>query len=743
MTVVVASLPYVVQKIKLPFDASFGVYIYGFVIQQCLHAVFPEMGVHSHQVISSLLAIGFGVFSWQFVEKRFIKLGNEIRVTDFINFINKKSKVQIENIPQTQQIFFNDRVLGIDIKKLKSSKFIFLISFTLVAAVIHALVLKFVFPGYYSPLYPLHSDYYIPAAVANSSLDVYSFSGLLTWPRPVHITFMKIIGYTGIQGSIACVIALVCINTALGALLLKYIFKIPITKLFLLFFILYCFLLFSQPYFYIFYAQDIGSQLSYFFLLIGALVYFFKYEDSITFANISLFVFCFLAFLSKETYGLVGLSSAFLWFIYYRRKHAFNAFIPMIATGSALVIAFAINILVKSSFINPDAEVNSDYHISLNPMLVIPEWLRYANESINIVNIIVAILILFLVIKSKNSNRIKLLYLLAGCIIATGLSWVPNAILPNHHFKGYSFNGAYLFYLPLLILPVVLFEKDKAKGFSIAVVVLCLLSPVFNKNKYSDLDNTWVLIQEGTQRNLLKSLDKQIGRLEASSTPQKIIIQGISFPFHPFSHPEALRVFSNAKFAHFDVVNTNPSFQNGVRTDLVKFISPSDTLKTRYDERWQFDDQGNLIAAIDLEAEKVFLKPKVRESAFIVTSESLPLHKTEGFYNLEGNLRWTNGEASIGLDSTISVKDSVILKLDTFMPPICKNVSPELKIVGSNNKIYKPRMFMRSGDTFYFLFLMNNSDSIKKIDITSERIDASPDLRILSFPFVRLEVIKK
>ena len=79
----VSSIPYVIKKLRLPFDASYGVYIYGFVIQQCLHHLFPAMGVHVNQVVASLLAIGMGIISWYLIEKRAIAYGHRVAAMDW------------------------------------------------------------------------------------------------------------------------------------------------------------------------------------------------------------------------------------------------------------------------------------------------------------------------------------------------------------------------------------------------------------------------------------------------------------------------------------------------------------------------------------------------------------------------------------------------------------------------------------------------------------------------------------
>lgn len=70
-----ATLPAVVTWLKLPFDASYGVYIYGYLVQQCLRYAWPGLGLHGHQALASLLALGVGALSWFLVEKPAIRVG--------------------------------------------------------------------------------------------------------------------------------------------------------------------------------------------------------------------------------------------------------------------------------------------------------------------------------------------------------------------------------------------------------------------------------------------------------------------------------------------------------------------------------------------------------------------------------------------------------------------------------------------------------------------------------------------
>lgn len=727
----ISSTDFVIKHLKLPFDASYGVYVYGFMIQQCLHALFPGMGVHGNQLLSGGIAVAMGIFSWYVVEKRFLELGNRLFSEEKPWSVMKKGM----NLSWGRGEANYQSFKGL----LQNRVFVFTF-FVILALIIHAAVLKFIFPGYYSPLYPQHSDFYIPATLANSSHPNYSFIGLLGWPRPMHMTFMKIIGYTGIHGSIACVIALVAVNCVLAALLIKRIFNLSFNWKLVAGFSIYCFLVFSQPYFYIFYAQDIGTHLSFFFLLWGAHLFYTTFNRSTMLANLLLFSCGLLAFLSKETYGLVGLFLALLWVIYYRRVSLLKAILPLLVIGIAFIIAFIINVVVKSAFVNPDASAESPYHISLQPFVVLRQWLLYARESLNIANIsIISLLLAFLIFSYQKVAKKELLYIVIGCMIAAGLAWVPNAVLPNHHYKGYSFNGAYLFFLPLLLLPILWVEFNRKKVAVVLGLSLCFLSPLLDIPKYKDESNTWVLYQEKTQRNLLNGLEASIKTLTPSKTPQKVLIEGITFPFQPFVFPEALRVYPNAVFANFDVVNHNPSIQNGDRADLVKFVKPEDSGLVEYDQKWIFNEEGQLVSTQNLAAEKVFDKAGDSAHLIRINYNDLPQFSATGFYGPENGINWTNGNVSIDLKNAVQNKDSIILRLNTYMPPICKNVMPRLKLTDRDNNSYDASLSTRKGDMFYYLFVVNKKN-IQKINILSETVNAAPDLRTLSFPFVSLEI---
>lgn len=730
--ILIASFPFVISNLKLPFDASYGVYIYGFMVQQCMHSVFPQMGVYGNQALSIIIALGMGILSWYLVEKKCIEWGN--------SFYNAKSSFNIKEIIKDLQLRIDRSIPTYWLKK--NQALVFLV-FIFLALLVHAIVLRFIFPGYYSPVTPQHSDFYIPAAFANAPGEYYSFKALLSWPRPIYLIVAKIFGYMGIQGGIACIIVLVTINCAFTFLLAKKILEIPLSLFLIALFALYSYLLFSHPFFYTFYSQDLGAQLSYFFLLTGTYCYHSLYRRSLLFANIALLCCSFLAFLSKETYGLTALFIALLW-LYYQRKNSFlKATLPLIMIAISFVVAFAINVLFKSVFVDLKATKDAPYHISLNIVSVTREWFRYATESLNIANLAMIVFIGYLVFFKINAGKIKMSLLFIACVGGMILSIVPNAILPNHHYTGYSFNGSYIFYLPLVFLPVFWQQKAGNQWLLIASIVVCVISPAFNIAKYKGVNNTWVLIQETNQRNFLKAIGPLMKTIPATGNSQKILVKGITFPFHPFAYPESLRTFPNAKYATFDVVNYNPAFTNNQKNDLVTFISPSDSAMATYDQVWVFDNQGQLVSTENILMDKVLAASSDTTGLMKIDYNNLSEYAATGFYDSEAGIRWTNGNAAIELKNLEKWKDTVIVKLNTYMPPICKKVNPKLFLTDINNQDHVPTYTNRKDDTFNYLFIFNKGEKIKKLKILSETIDASPDKRILSFPFRDLLINEK
>jgi hypothetical protein len=128
--------------------------------------------------------------------------------------------------------------------------------------------------------------------------------------------------------------------------------------------------------------------------------------------------------------------------------------------------------------------------------------------------------------------------------------------------------------------------------------------------------------------------------------------------------------------------------------------------------------------------------------ALLITVNDIDEFITRGFHEKENDIRWTNGKASIEFPGVYSIKDSLQMKLRTYMPPICKDIFPKVFITDSSKREFEPVWFKREGDNFLYGFHFAQPTQIQKISILSDTIHASPDLRTLSFPFISMELTK-
>ena len=461
---------------------------------------------------------------------------------------------------------------------------------------IHALVLLLVFPGYYNPLWPNHSDFYIPVALAESDLRYIDY---FRFPRPMGVIFMDAIGHLGVRGAMLVVVAAALLNTALTAALFRRVVAIKLDWLFLLAFSSYVFLVFSHPYFYVFSTYDCFSQLSYLFLVSAAWI-FFKY-DSIprsAYLIISAILLLF-SFLFKETYSLSALLLGAIWFFANRPKGVIRAAMPIVVVSVALAITFLINAINGSPFTGAKSYAGSPYLIVLSPLELIIEWRRYGIDGLNLLTFSLLLLVASSTFKflSDIGERRWLVILLP---LAGALAWLPNAALPNHYSSGYSFNGIYLMYVPILLAAFLWRAGYIARVLSAVLVMGALCSPIFFDDSYKS--NAWILKQEDRQRNLLQALEGLTAVLTSDVGSQRILVTGIDFPFTPFDHGLSMHSFTRGADIQFDVLAYKPRGVGVAAFPLleaqpsgVKFISAQDVNFLQYQRVWAFNSDGNLV----------------------------------------------------------------------------------------------------------------------------------------------------
>jgi hypothetical protein len=498
--------------------------------------------------------------------------------------------------------------------------FLQLVLLTAIALIIHAIVLKFIFPGYYSPLYPHHSDFYISQALAHAPGDFFQYKSL-GYSRPLGFFFLKMIGFLGIHGAILFTVINVAVNVGATALFVRRFMNIPFGVKFILMFCIYCYLLFSQSFFYTFYTHDVFSHLSYFFLLIGV-YFFYKFFDRNNWVGGGLLaLFSIMAFLCKETYMLSALFLSFVWFIYSRKKSFRKAILPLIIFTGMVVMVSVFNYVIKSVFVNFQNNVLVDtYYVNFTPRSVISELARYADEGLNLILWTVIGLMIIAAISYAREKDKRILYMIFGCIIAAIMTLLPNAVIPNHHNGGYSFSAAYLLYLPVIFIPLLQNNRVMIPYIGVLVIGLSVISPFFNRTRYAS--QWWVLLQEETQRNILGSLDTLMREIKPAQTRHNILVTGLTMAFYPFHHPLALLDYKNSRFANFDVVNYS-LLKSTERSYSVKFILPTEIKIGQYDEIWMFAGDGSLIRKLRVNTGTADIIEKKETRDLIIYPDSL------------------------------------------------------------------------------------------------------------------------
>lgn len=80
------------NKFKPKNDISYGIYIYGFTVQQCFAFLFPHSGVLFNQVASLACSYIIAMLSWKFIEKPSIAFGEQVHNVILAYFTRTSSR---------------------------------------------------------------------------------------------------------------------------------------------------------------------------------------------------------------------------------------------------------------------------------------------------------------------------------------------------------------------------------------------------------------------------------------------------------------------------------------------------------------------------------------------------------------------------------------------------------------------------------------------------------------------------
>lgn len=468
--------------------------------------------------------------------------------------------------------------------RARSSLAEFAVLFALALAV-YVMSLRFVFPGYFDPLWPHHTDFYMPLARAAAPGAVMSY---LTGPRPAGFLFSWATGHLGLHGAIVCTIIITLINIAGTAFVFRRVVELPWGGIYAFGALLYFFLAFTHPHFYIFYTHNLWDQFAYLLILTGFGLYFLFWQRASVLSAAVCIAFFIVAFKAKETYGPPALVifATFILIRYWkvRSLSAVRGHLAVLVIMTAsLLLSLAYARYVGSSFVS-GGDASSSYRIDASPASIANEWLRYATGGFKWSSL--ALVLAGIAAAWLMNWRMGLAAL--ACLLAGISAWLPNALLPNHYFSGYSWNGAYLYLLgviPLVVLFGRLYKGLVVIPFLVAPLVLFEAQPEYKLNE-------WTLNQEAGQRRMWQGITRILE--EQGTRSRNVLVTGIVLPFSPFFMPNAMSYL--APDIHFDVVDY-AGIRGAVATEQVRFVPPTDVWLEDYAEVWIIQPDGSVSAA--------------------------------------------------------------------------------------------------------------------------------------------------
>jgi hypothetical protein len=455
-------------------------------------------------------------------------------------------------------------------------------SLGLLAGVVHGLALIFVFPGFYAPTLFDHSDFYIPLALFHGSLG---FLSTLSWPRPVGTAYLYATGALGLQGSVLATLGLIFFNVTSIEMIVRRACQLELTIPFFVGAAAFDLLIFAQPFFFTFAIHDALAQVSFFFLCLAFVLIVVRpsvgLPELVAFGVLSL-----CAFLAKETYAVSAVWLAFVIGYARRRGGIATAFTPALVVVVAFAAAAAYNLRVNSPFIAGPSDPHAPYSQTHNIWIVFSQFRNYidAGLPLAIIGLLLSLFIVCCIFLPQSRMRWAALALPVAGIAAM----LPNSVLPNHYFPGYSWDMGYLLFAPVLLLPNIARTSGLARGAVAVLVLACAaMLPHFLQSRYAS--NAWSLAEATILRNMDRSLDVLTAASGFGPDHRRVLVTGLPPPFSPFDNGTALRAWTGRANVQFDVVSYARVQQNN---GPVHFVEPASVSLKDYTDIWAFSAKG-------------------------------------------------------------------------------------------------------------------------------------------------------
>ena len=373
-------------------------------------------------------------------------------------------------------------------------------SLGLLAGIIHGFVLFLVFPGFYAPTLFDHSDFYIPVALFHSAPGLLF---MLAWPRPIGMAYLYATGALGVQGSVLATLGVILLNITLVQMIVRRACHIDLTIGFFICAAAFDLLIFAQPFFFAFAIHDALAQVSFFFLCVGFI--FIVLRPQIGWPELAILgTASFCAFLTKETFAVSAVWLALL--IGYQRcqNRIVTIFVPALVIIAAFAAAAAYNLRVHSPFIEGSSDSHSPYAQTHNIWIILTQFRDYVGAGMPLASIGLFLGLFIACWFGASSPRRR--WAALALPVAGIAALLPNSVLPNHYFPGYSWNMGYLFFAPVLLVSAITLRRGLLRTAAPALVfAFAAAMPYFWHSRYALSD--WSIAEGIILRNMDRSLD--------------------------------------------------------------------------------------------------------------------------------------------------------------------------------------------------------------------------------------------
>ncbi|MEC0227956.1 heme biosynthesis protein HemY [Paenibacillus alba] len=471
--------------------------------------------------------------------------------------------------------------------------------------------LKFVYPGYFSPLIPYHADNFL---YYSSAMEFHLSGDIFKHVRFVSTFIMSLFADFDFKIFNLCLIGIALGNLGLTLFFVRLITNKKINRLLIVFYLI---LVFTHPSFYTNYWFDIYNTFAYCFMILTLISWLLYTRHNYYMFKWIAFATIFLCFFSKETYIFSLLFFlAFQW-VFGEKKHRTLLYLMM---GYTLLIYglvfYQSNFISNGPFINSTASQHDTYFISLNIFSVIKSYWFYVKLFANPFTLVVLSGVFIVNIATKTDWKNPFLLFVMGV-----LTYAPYSVLPNHLFEFYSWLAAPLSFSTILMISVKLdFIGKKIQTFGFFIIgIMIVFGIAWNTRAYDGQSSKWILNEESVNRHILSSFAFMQNQVAPGD---RVLVTGVNSSFNPFLNLNFIDLSFNKKQKSYWTITIN-SQNDEKKTSHVSTLMLKDIQLINYDKVFIFDDQGFLTKFIN--RNEIELIPNSEENNLEMTNADLLL----------------------------------------------------------------------------------------------------------------------